>query len=114
MHQVLSNLLDNAFKFTPRGGRVTVAAQIANGAALCTITDSGSGIPPEIRPHVFERFVQADESRPGRGLGLFITKGLIEAQQGAIWVDSQPGLGTTFSFTVPLAPAPAEPNESMP
>jgi len=106
VQQVLANLLDNALKFTPRGGRISISARKTDGAALCTVTDSGPGIPPLIRPHVFERFVQADSSgRQGRGLGLYITKGLIEAQNGAIWVDSQEGAGTSFSFTLPLTSA---------
>jgi len=103
LQQVVSNLVDNALKFTPRGGRITVTARVADGNALCIVADSGAGIPPLLRPHVFERFVQADGMHSGRGLGLYIAKGLIEAQRGAIWVDSQEGAGTTFSFTVPLA-----------
>jgi len=108
LQQVLSNLIDNAVKFTPRAGRISVSARIVDGAALCTVADTGSGIPPAIRPHVFERFVRAEDGgRRGSGLGLYIAKGLIEAQRGTIWVDSQEGVGTTFSFTLPLAPASA-------
>jgi signal transduction histidine kinase len=104
--QVVSNLIDNALKFTPIGGRIAVSGRVAGDSVLCTVADSGSGIPPSVRPRVFERFVQADAGgREGRGLGLYIAKGLIEAQGGAIWVDSQEGRGTTFSFTLPLAAA---------
>jgi len=106
LQRVVSNLVDNALKFTPRGGRITLSAGVADGRALCAVVDTGKGIPPSIRPHVFERFVQAaGTGRQGRGLGLYIAKGLIEAQGGAIWVDSQSGVGTSFSFTVPLASA---------
>ncbi|HEY7374947.1 MAG TPA: ATP-binding protein, partial [Polyangia bacterium] len=106
--QVLSNLVDNAIKFTPEDGRITVSARAENGKALFAVKDTGSGIPASVRPYVFERFRQARETaRQGRGLGLYIAKGLIEAQGGAIWVDSEEGVGTTFSFTVPLAQAGA-------
>jgi signal transduction histidine kinase len=114
LQQVLSNLMDNALKFTPRGGRICLSARQTDGTALCTVADTGSGIPPLVRPHVFERFVQAEgNGRQGRGLGLYIAKGLIEAQGGAIWVDSREGVGTTFSFTLPLASA-AEVDRSRP
>jgi signal transduction histidine kinase len=104
--QVLSNLIDNALKFTPRQGRIKVSGQIMNDSVLCAVSDTGPGIPPGIRARVFDRFVQAEGGgRSGRGLGLYIAKGLIEAQAGSIWVDSQEGRGTTFSFTLPLAPA---------
>jgi PAS domain S-box-containing protein len=104
--QVLSNLIGNSIKFTPDGGSVVVAASATGTQGLVTVSDSGPGIPSSVRPHIFERFWQAEETaRKGRGLGLYIAKGLVEAQGGAIWVDSQPEAGTTFSFTLPLAPA---------
>jgi signal transduction histidine kinase len=104
--QVLSNLIGNSIKFTPDGGSVVVAASQAGTQALVTVSDSGPGIPASVRPHIFERFWQAEETaRKGRGLGLYIAKGLVEAQGGAIWVDSKPDEGTTFSFTLPLASA---------
>jgi PAS domain S-box-containing protein len=103
--QVLSNLIGNSIKFTPEGGSITVTASVFAAQALLTVSDTGSGISPTVRPHIFERFWQADETaRKGRGLGLYITKGLVEAQGGAIWVDSPGATGTTFSFTLPLAP----------
>jgi len=105
--QVLSNLVDNAIKFSSEGGRITVSARVQDGIVLFAVKDTGSGIPAAVRPHVFEQFRQAREAaRQGRGLGLFITKGLVEAQGGSIWVDSEEGVGTTFSFTLPLALAP--------
>jgi len=102
--QVLSNLIDNALKFTPQGGRITISGRVMAPMVLFTVADSGPGIPPAIRPHVFDRFVHGDGGRrTGRGLGLYIAKGLIEAQGGSIWVDSQEGKGTAFSFTLPIA-----------
>jgi PAS domain S-box-containing protein len=104
--QVLSNLIDNAIKFTPEGGRVTVSARGADAKVVFAVQDTGSGIPSSIRPFVFEQFRQARATaRQGRGLGLYIAKGLVEAHGGAIWVDSEDGVGTTFSLTMPLAPA---------
>ncbi len=104
--QVLSNLIGNSIKFTPNGGSVVVAASGTGTQALVTVSDSGPGIPASVRPHIFERFWQAEETaRKGRGLGLYIAKGLVEAQGGAIWVDSKTDEGTTFSFTLPLTPA---------
>jgi PAS domain S-box-containing protein len=109
--QVLSNLIGNSIKFTPDGGSVVVAASGSGTNALLTVSDSGPGIPSTLRPHIFERFWQAEETaRKGRGLGLYIAKGLVEAQGGAIWVDSSRDEGTTFSFTLPLSPPP-EPAE---
>jgi PAS domain S-box-containing protein len=106
--QVFSNLIGNAIKFTPQDGTITIAARAAGGKALLSVSDTGPGISPVVRPHIFERFWQADEAaRKGRGLGLYIAKALVEAHGGAIWVDSLPGGGATFSFTLPLA-SPAE------
>jgi len=102
--QVLGNLVDNAIKFTPAQGRITMSAHIVGESTLFVVADTGPGIAPDIRPHVFERYRQAAATaRQGRGLGLYIAKGLVEAQKGAMWVDSQEGVGTTFSFTLPLA-----------
>src|SRR5262249_13706133 len=106
--QVLANLVDNAIKFTPEDGRITVTVRAQHGTQLFAVRDTGSGIPASILPHVFERFRQARETaRQGRGLGLYIAKGLVEAMHGAIWVDSEEGVGSTFSLTLPLAPAVA-------
>ncbi len=106
--QVLSNLVGNAIKFTPAGGAVSVSARPSGGKALLVVRDTGPGISPAVRPHIFERFWQADETaNHGRGLGLFIAKSLVEAQSGSIWVDSPAAGGATFSFTLPLAPQAA-------
>ena len=105
--QVLLNLLGNAVKFTPAGGMVRLTAQRQREtSAQFTILDTGPGVPAARREHIFERFWQAEETaRKGRGLGLYIAKGLVEAQGGSIWVDSPRAGGASFSFTLPLAPA---------
>jgi signal transduction histidine kinase len=102
--QAISNLLGNALKFTSAGGTVRIAAEPAPGAARISVRDSGKGIASEHIPHLFDRYWQAKEtSSLGAGLGLFITKGIVEAHGGKITVDSTLGCGTTFSFTVPWA-----------
>jgi signal transduction histidine kinase len=104
IQQVLSNLVGNAVKFTPRQGRVTVTAEGIDGEVRFAVIDTGPGIPPEQLPHIFGRFWQAKPSdRRGIGLGLAIAKGIVEAHQGRIWVESHVGLGSTFYFTLPNA-----------
>ncbi|HEX7840181.1 MAG TPA: ATP-binding protein [Kofleriaceae bacterium] len=103
--QVFENLIGNAIKFTPAGGRVTIGARPQTGEVLFAIADTGTGIPAESLPRVFDRFWQARRAeRDGAGLGLPICKGLVEAHGGRIWVESAPGLGSTVFFTVPTAP----------
>ncbi|MGQ0571800.1 MAG: ATP-binding protein [Armatimonadota bacterium] len=105
LEQVLTNLLDNAIKFTPDGGHIAVGWRSSNGEVEVTVADSGPGISPADLPHVFERFYKADRARPavpgGSGLGLAITKHIVEAHGGRIRVASSPGAGTTFTFTLP-------------
>lgn len=98
MAQVLGNLLDNALRHTPGNGRVTLAAQAANGSVIFRVSDSGPGIDPADLPHVFDRFYRADKSRRrgGSGLGLAIARSIVEAHQGRIWADSSPGRGAHF------------------
>ena len=104
IQQVLSNLVGNAVKFTPRDGRVTVGAEPIDGGVKFSVTDNGPGIPPDQVPHIFGRFWQAMPSdRRGIGLGLAIAKGIVEAHGGMIWVESQVGAGSTFYFTLPSA-----------
>lgn len=113
--QVFSNLLGNALKFTPPEGRVTVGAALEEGAVVFRVTDSGPGIPAEHLPHLFDRFWQARSSdRRGAGLGLAITKGIVEAHGGRIWARSQPGEGSTFYFSIPLPPAGSEGRSESP
>lgn len=103
--QVLVNLLSNAQRYTPDGGQITVRLWQQDGKACVSIADTGPGIAPEDLPHVFERFWRADRARArasgGSGLGLSIAKQLVEAHGGQIWVESSPGHGTTFTFTLP-------------
>jgi signal transduction histidine kinase len=102
--QILDNLIGNALKFTPAGGRVTVGATADGEEVRFRVTDTGPGIPPDDLPHVFDRFWQAKRSdRRGAGLGLAIALGLVEAHGGRITVESVPGHGATFTFTVPVA-----------
>ena len=100
--QVLANLIGNAIKFTPKGGRIDVRLEKVDGAVRFAVADTGPGIPPADLPHVFQSFWQARRaSVEGAGLGLMIARGIVEAHGGRIWVESEPGRGSTFFFTVP-------------
>jgi PAS domain S-box-containing protein len=102
--QVFENLIGNGIKFTKAGGCITVGATSRDHEVIFRVADTGSGIPPENLPHVFDRFWQATSTdRQGAGLGLPITKGIVEAHGGRIWVESTPYHGTIFSFTIPRA-----------
>lgn len=102
--QVFSNLVGNAIKFTAGGGRIRIEGSRRGDVADFTVIDTGAGIPMEHVPHLFDRFWQASKtSRSGAGLGLFIVKGIIDAHGGIIAVDSAPGEGTRFHFTLPSA-----------
>lgn len=104
IQQVLSNLVGNAVKFTPRAGTISVCAERGDGEVRFSVIDTGPGIPAEQLPHIFGRFWQAKTSdRRGIGLGLAIAKGIVEAHNGRIWVESSVGLGSTFYFTLPTA-----------
>jgi PAS domain S-box-containing protein len=104
--QVLENLIGNALKFTPAGGRVTVGAAPRMNNLLFWVADSGQGIAADDLPHVFDRFWQAKKAeRHGAGLGLPICKGIVEAHGGRIWVESVLERGTTFYFTIPTGMA---------
>lgn len=97
--QVLSNLVGNAIKFTPKGGRIVMRADPARDGVKFSVSDTGPGIPPEQLGKVFGRFwMQNPSDRRGIGLGLTIAKGIVEAHGGRIWVESPPGQGTTFHF----------------
>jgi PAS domain S-box-containing protein len=101
--QVLSNLLSNAIKFTGPGGRILVSARQRDNAIVVSVSDEGPGIPRENLLKVFDRFWQAEKTKHlGSGLGLSIAKGIVEAHGGKIWVESQLGQGSSFSFTLPL------------
>jgi PAS domain S-box-containing protein len=101
--QALGNLLRNAIKFTPNGGRIVLGVEPGDSGVVFSVRDSGAGIPLANQARVFDRYWQAsDGSRArGTGLGLSITKGIVDAHGGNIWVQSTPGQGSTFSFSVP-------------
>lgn len=106
IHQVLLNLLDNAFRFTPSGGAVTVAAVRRGQVYEVSVADTGPGIPSEHLPYVFERFYRVDPSRSredgGTGIGLAIARSVVEAHGGRIWAESRVGEGSTFTFALPV------------
>lgn len=101
--QVFENLIGNAIKFTEAGGRITVRAVSREHDVLFSVADTGSGIEAESLPHVFDRFWQASTHarHMGAGLGLPVAKGIVEAHGGRMWVESEPGRGSTFYFTIP-------------
>jgi len=101
LFQVLNNLLGNAIKFTPEEGVVTVRKSSDNGNLLMTVSDTGPGLDPEQQKSIFEKFKQAGDHH-GSGLGLAICKNLVELQNGKIWVESEPGKGAYFKFTIPV------------
>ncbi len=109
IRQVITNLVSNAYKFTPEGGTLTLDAQDMGGELKVSVSDTGIGIPKEFIGHLFERFKQVPGTRQtmggpkGTGLGLAIAKGIVEAHGGRIWAESEPGKGTTFFFTLPKA-----------
>jgi signal transduction histidine kinase len=104
--QVLANIMANAIKFTPRGGKVRIRAGRMEDAVRFSVTDTGPGIPENLLEAVFERFWQAGEDvRRGLGLGLYIAKSIVEAHGGQIWAESRIGQGSTFHFTLPVAGA---------
>ncbi|MBI5240091.1 MAG: GHKL domain-containing protein [Elusimicrobia bacterium] len=107
LKQVLTNLLDNAIKYTPEKGLVRVSAAAAEGRVTVSVEDTGPGIPAEALPRIFERFYRVDKARSrelgGTGLGLAIVKHIMEAHGGSVSVESRPGEGSTFSFSLPAA-----------
>jgi len=105
IRQVVLNLLSNAIKFTPEGGRIEVAAMPKDGSVEISVSDTGVGIAPEDQEAVFEEFRQvgtADKKAEGTGLGLTLCRKFIELHDGRIWVKSQVGVGSTFTFTIPV------------
>lgn len=102
--QVLNNLVSNAVKFTARGGRVTISVHPEETEVMFMVSDTGEGIPPENLESIFERFWQAEEARHrGTGLGLWISKGIVEKHNGKIWATSKLGAGSSFCFTLTRA-----------
>jgi signal transduction histidine kinase len=104
--QVLLNLLSNALKFTPEGGRIDVRAALRDGRAEVSVADTGVGIAPEDQEAVFEEFRQvgtADKKVEGTGLGLALSRKFVELHGGRLWVESERGRGATFTFTLPVS-----------
>lgn len=102
--QVVSNLIDNALKFTPRGGRISVEGRKTNEGVEIRVRDTGSGLTPEEISVIFDRFRQVEKrGRRGLGLGLYISRSVIESHGGRIWAESVPGEGSAFLFILPPA-----------
>jgi signal transduction histidine kinase len=105
--EVISNLLDNAIKFTPSGGRVSIKASDEEKNVHIRVSDNGIGITPDIIPKLFQRFYQADASSTrkygGIGIGLYITKNIIDAFNGKIWIESEVGKGTNVHVLLPVS-----------
>ena len=102
--QVLANLLGNALRFTPKGGTITLEASVDGGALRCSVADTGPGMTAEEVARLFDRFWQSEKTASlGFGLGLKIAKHIVDAHGGTLTVESAPGMGSTFSFTIPLA-----------
>ena len=104
--EVLTNLVDNAVKFSDDSTMIKIEVRRALNEVIISVTDEGIGIPPELHEKVFERFFQGNgrktSRRKGTGLGLAICRGIIEAHGGKIWVESKPGRGSKFSFSLPV------------
>jgi two-component system phosphate regulon sensor histidine kinase PhoR len=104
LEQVMVNLLDNALKYTPENGSITISANEADGMVAIAVTDTGIGIPPKDLPRIFERFYRVDTARSreqgGTGLGLAIVKHIIQQHGGSVAVESTPGKGSTFSVSL--------------
>jgi signal transduction histidine kinase len=113
LRQVFNNLIDNALKYTPAGGQITVACHSDGRYIVATVTDTGTGIPQEDLAHIFERFYQANKARSreveGIGLGLAITREIVHAHGGKIEAQSKVGVGTRFSVMFPALPYPSGP-----
>jgi signal transduction histidine kinase len=106
------NLLHNAVKFSPDGGEVSVTVGPVDADVVVAIADHGVGIPRGAQPRIFERFYKVDRARVrgetgGTGLGLAIARHIVEQHGGRIWVESAEGIGSTFSFSLPVAETPA-------
>jgi signal transduction histidine kinase len=118
INEVLGNLLSNAFKFTDRGGKVSLTVLSEDGRVRITVADTGAGIPPQQLPHIFDKFFQADNqasaATKGTGLGLAIAKEIVEAHGGQITVDSKVSVGTTFVVTLPNEPSGARKRRDTP
>jgi two-component system phosphate regulon sensor histidine kinase PhoR len=110
IRQVLTNLVSNALKFTPAGGRIRIGAKNQGEFIQVSVQDTGIGVPEDAKEAIFEKFKQVKGAQlpdevikvKGTGLGLAIAKGIVESHGGRIWLDSELGKGSTFNFTLPL------------
>jgi signal transduction histidine kinase len=113
--QILRNLVENAIKYSPQGGTITISASVDASSVQTSVADQGIGIESSHLDSVFDRFYQVDSASTrrvgGSGLGLSICKAIVEAHNGKIWVESQSGSGSTFYFTFPLALSEELPKE---
>ena len=108
--QVLANLISNSLKFTPRGGNIKIGGEQEQGSVRVSVEDSGCGIPDHALERIFERFSQVGKKdRRGLGLGLYISRCIVEAHGGRIWAESQPGAGSKIGFTLPANPSASAP-----
>ena len=107
IREVLENLISNAIKYSPEGGVIRIMGRSEGDVAVISVSDQGVGIPPDEQRKLFRRFYRVDNrlrrETQGAGLGLFLSRAIVEAHGGRIWVESQPGRGSRFSFTLPLA-----------
>jgi signal transduction histidine kinase len=105
LNQVVNNLLDNAIKYSPEGGSITVRLKRRGEEIEVKVRDSGMGIPEKDQKYIFERFYRAQNAMPGTfgglGLGLYISRQIIMEHGGKMWVESSPGMGSSFYFTLP-------------
>ena len=102
--QLVGNLLENAIKYTPQGGRIGVSLSADDGFLVLRVSDTGIGIPHEDKPYIFDKYYRSDaaiDHYEGTGLGLSIVKGIVEQHDGRIWVESQVGRGSTFTVMLP-------------
>jgi signal transduction histidine kinase len=108
LRQMVDNLLDNALKYTPEGGKIKLGLQQDGNQLIMQISDTGSGIPPLDLPYIFDKFYRASNApmdTPGTGLGLSIVKSIVDNHQGRIWVDSTLEKGTNVTVVLPVAEA---------
>ena len=118
LRQMISNLVGNAIKYTPAGGKIWVRGRTEADQVILEVADNGPGIPASDQPYIFDKFFRASntpESTPGTGLGLAIVKSIVENHQGRIWFESGPGQGTVFTVVLPLRSSDAPgPGPTMP